>query len=376
VSGRLRRLLLLARIDARRPAAWLALVVAAGVAALLPDAVPAGWPAPAVVATLLGAAVAVMALGDAVQLGGASGIDGGWLAERIAWPLLGWGGAAALRENWPLFACGGVGIMAAAILVAMLVHRGALAADAASAVLVTAGVSGAAGWWFDAEWPGRFPAGAVAAGILAIVVMGAKISVSGCPVPALRAGLRRLLTAAGMTGALTGMVAWLFLAADRAPLDLAASLAWFVALAVPAATLGDGVSHAVVWRRLERAAPRGAGGRPRLPPGRTRDGVMAALGHAALLGWPPLVAAVISGASLTRAWPAASVVLALAAAAGVLVVVVWLGERAASSPATVQAAAVACACLAVAGTMAIVAGSPGNSAVFSGFPLVTGPNCR
>lgn len=365
MNGRLRRWMLLARIDARQPAAWLALAVAAAAAALLPEAAPAGWPAAPVVGTLLGAAVAVMALGDAGHLGGAGGTDGGWLAERIAWPLLGWGVAAALREHWPLLACGWIGIVAAALLVAVLVRRGALGADAASAALVAAGASAAVGWWVDSVWPGRFPAGALAAASLAVVALGASAAVGLAR--GLRAGLRRLLTAAGMTGALVGMVAWLFLAADRAPLDLASSLAWFAALAVPAATLGDGVLHAAVWRRLERAAPRPAGGRPRLPPGRARDGVIAALSHAALLGWPPLVAAAMSGASLARAWPAASVVLALAVAAGVLLAIVWLGEWAAGSPATVQALAIACACLAVAGTMAGLAGGPARPPVFQGF---------
>lgn len=365
MNGRLRRWMLLARIDARQPATWLALAVAAAVAALLPDAAPVGWPTGPVVATLLGAAVAVMAVGDAGHVGGSAGIDGGWLAERIAWPLLGWGVVAALRGHWPLLVCGGIGIVVAAVLVASLVRRGALGADAASAAIVAAGASAAVGWWVDFLWPGWFPAGAVAAVGLVVIALAAG-AVGGLAL-GLRSGLRRLLTAAGMAGALVGMVAWLFLAADRAPLDMASSLAWFAALAVPAATLGDGVSHAAMWRRLERAAPRLAGGRPRLPPGRTRDGVLAALSHAALLGWPPLVAAAMSGASLERAWPAASVVLALAAAAAVLLAIVWLGERAAGSPATVQAVALACGCLALAGTMAVLAGGTASLPVFQGF---------
>lgn len=365
MNGRLLRLMLLANIDARQPAVWLALVMAAGAAALLPDAMPAGWPAPAVVATLLGAASAVMALGDAVDASGPAGIHSGWLAGRVAWPLLGWGVAATLRGCNALLACGWIGVVAATLLVAMLVRRGALVADAASAALVAAGVSGAAGWWIDSMGTGTLPGSTVAAAVFMLVAVMAGAMIR--PGASLRTGLRRLLTAAGMSGALAGMAAWLFLAADRAALDIAASLAWFAALAVPAATLGDGVSHAVVWRRVERAAPRLAGGRPRLPPGRTRDGVMAAVGHAALLGWPPLVAAAISAASPARSWPAVCVVLALAAAAGLLLVVVWLGERASWNPGTVQAVAVACACLALAGAIAVVAGGPSSPPVFHGF---------
>jgi len=363
VSGRLRRWLLLATIDSRQPAAWLALAVAAVAAALLPEATPAGWPASAVVATLLGAALAVMALGDAGNFREPAGVDAGWLAERVAWPLVGWGVAVALRQQWPMLASGAIGILATAALMAALIRRGALGADAASAALLAAGGSAAAGWWAESLWPGRLPVeraaemAAAALLVLAVFLMLATIPAT----PALRFHLRRALTAAGMIGAVAGMVAWLLLAADRAALDLAASLAWFAALAVPAATLGDGVSHAALWRRLERAAPAAAGGRLRLPPGRTRDCVIAVLTSAAILGWPPLVAAVVSGADLARSWPAASVVVALAAAAGVLLTVVWLGERARMSPATLQAAAIGGASLALAGALA--AG-------------VTGPNCR
>ena len=358
MGWRLRRWILLATIDARQPAAWLALAVAAVAAGLLPEAAPVGWPTPAVVATLLGAALAVTAIGDAGNLRAPAGIDVGWLAERIAWPLLGWSAAAALRQSGPLLTCGAVGILATATLVAALVRRGAIGADAASMALVAAAGTAAAGWWAESFWPGRFPTGAVVA-VLVLGVLGAVATMS--PTLSVRLHVRRVLTAAAMIGALAGMVAWLFLAADHAALDLAASLAWFAALAVPAATLGDGVSHADVWRRLERVSPGDGASRPWLPPGRTRDGVLAALTTSALLGWPPLVAALLSATELARSWPAASVAMAVAAAAGALLAVVWLGERVGVSPATVQAATLGGACLAVAATLA------------SG---VAGPNCR
>lgn len=361
----MRRLMALARIDARRPAAWLSLAVALAVAAMLPAASPEGWPGPAVAATLLGAAVAVMALGDAAPAAVAADIDLGRWAERAAWPLLGWGIAAGPRGDFEVLACGELGILSAAGLVAALVRRGALGADAASAALVAAGASTAAGWWADAIWPTRMPGGAIAAGLLALAALGVAVGLHSSP--AIRSGLRRLLTAAGMAGAIAGMVGWLFLAVDRAALDLTASLAWFAALAVPPATLGDGVSHAAVWRRLERAAPRAQGARPRPPPGRTRDGVLAVLTAAAILGWPPLVAAALSGAGLAGAWPAASVPVALAGAAGVLLLVAWVCERAAVSPATAHAAALACAILAVAGALAYGAAAPIGGPVFSGF---------
>lgn len=355
MSGRIRRLMLLATIDARRPATWVAVAVAAAAVAVLAGSAPAGWPAPSVVALLLGAAIAVTALGDVAELRSPAGIDRGWLAERVAWPLLAWIAAAALRQDVPLLACGGVGILAAATLVAGVARRGATGADAASAALVVASAAVAAGWWAESLWPGPSSAATGAA----VVVLGTAAAVG--PRSSVRFRLRRALTAAGMIGAVAGMVAWLFLAANRAGLDLAASLAWFAALAVPEATLGDGVSHARVWRRLERAAARAAGGRLRLPPGRTRDGVFAVLTTGAILGWPPLVAALLAGADGGRSWPAAGVVMALAAAGTALLAVVWLGGRAGLGPATAQAAVLGGACLALATAMA------------SG---VVGPNCR
>ena len=363
MKGRLRRWMLLVRIDVRQPAAWLALVLAVVTAGLVPGTPAAGSPGPALMATLLGGMLAVMAVGDAGDFRAAAGIDVGWLAERIAWPLAGWAAVAASRHDWPLLGCGAVGILATATLVAALVRQGAVGADAASAALLAAGGSGAAGWTAESVWPGRFPAGAAAVVLLGLVVFGTGVMVR--PTPALRFHLRRALTATGMFGALGGMVAWLLLAADRAVLDLMVSLAGFVALAIPAATLGDGVSHAALWRRVERAAAAAEGGRLHLPPGRHRDGVFAVLTTAAVLGWPPLVAAVIAGPA--RSWPAAQVVLALMGTGGAALAVVWLGERASLRPATVQATALGWACLAVVGTPAVMVPRPAAPPIIRGF---------
>jgi hypothetical protein len=144
-----------------------------------------------------------------------------------------------------------------------------------------------------------------------------------------------------MMGAMAGMVGWLFLAAEHAIFDLVASLAWFAALAVPSATMGDGVSHAAVWRRLERAAPRG---RLRLGPGRTRDGVQAVVTAAAVVGWPPLVAAALAGGDAARSVAAWLVVSAIAAAAILLLGAVGLGRLVGATPDT-QLAVVVVTCL-------------------------------
>lgn len=355
----MRRLILLATIDARRPAAWLALVVAVVGAALLSAAPRDGCPTPAVIAAVVGAGLAVAAIGDTTRRANAADIDAARVAERAAWPLVGWLlgllVAAGGSSGAALAATSILGIVAGGGLFALLTRRGLLAADAASATLVVAACSGALGWWADGAWRGRMPGGAVAGGVLAGVAVAAWAFLgrrqSGAAMPA-RSTARHLLTAAAMMGAMAGMVGWLFLAADLARLDLVASLAWFVALAVPAATLGDGVSHTVVWRRLERSAPRRAGWPPRPAPGRVRDSLQATLTTAALLGWPPLVVAALAGGDAARLGAALAVVAALAVAAAVLLVIVGLGGVARATPDTQLAVAITGTCLGMAALQA------------------------
>lgn len=358
----MRRLILLATIDARRPAAWLTLGVAAIVAALLSAAPPDGCPPPAVIAVAIGASLAVAAIGDATPRANAAVIDAARVAERAAWPLVGWWSGCLF--GWPVAAggqpdvalavAGGLGIVAGGGLFALLNRRGLLGADAASATLVVAAGAGALGWWAESVWPGQMPGGGVASGVLAGGAVAAWALLGRQPgggaLPT-RAAARHLLTAAAMMGAMAGMVGWLFLAVELARLDLAASLAWFVALAVPAATLGDGVSHAALWRRLERLAPRGGG--VRLAPGPIRDSLQAVLTTAALLGWPPIVVAALAGGDVAKSGAALSVVGALAAAAGVLLVIVSLGRAVGATPDTQLAVAVAGTCLGLAACVAL-----------------------
>ena len=344
-----RRLLLLVSIDARRPAAWLTLAAAAAVGMLSAASSDAG-PTPAVWAAVVGAVLAVAALGDVTPQRSGVICDPVWCAERVAWPLCGWLVAAACFGGGGATAHGAVGSVAGGALFAMLCRRGLLAADAASMTFVVACCAGAAGWWADAVWPGQMP-GAVVTTVVLGGVAAAVWALRGFreveTVATVRSSARHLLTAAAMMGAMAGMVGWLFLAAEHAICDLVASLAWFAALAVPSATLGDGVSHAAVWRRLERAAPRCSRGRLRLPPGRTRDGVQAVVTTAALVGWPPLVAAALAGGDAARSGAAWIVVVAVAAAAVFLLGAVVLGRLVGATPDT-QLAVVVVMCLAVA----------------------------
>jgi hypothetical protein len=337
------RLLLLVRIDARRPAAWLTLAAAAAAGMLSAAPFDAG-PTPAVWAVVVGVVLAVAALGDVTPQSSGAICDTVWCAERAAWPLVGWLAAAACLGAGGATACGAVGSLAGGAMYALLCRRGLLAADAASVTLVVACCAGAAGWWADAMWPGRMPGawltiaglGGVAAAVWAVPGVRELATVAS-----LRSSARHLLTAAAMMGSMAGMVGWLFLAAEHAIFDLVASLAWFAALAVPSATMGDGVSHAAVWRRLERAAPRG---RLRLGPGRTRDGVQAVVTAAAVVGWPPLVAAALAGGDAARSGAAWLVVSAIAAAAILLLGAVGLGRLVGATPDT-QLAVVVVTCL-------------------------------
>lgn len=357
----MQRLILLARIDARRPAAWLTLAAAAAVAASVSHATLAGSPTPAVVAVAIGACLAVAAIGDTTPRANAAPIDAARLAERALWPLVGWWlgcwWSACLFGG--LVATGSLGIVAGGGLFARLTGRGLFAADAASATLVAAAGGAALGWWADAVWPARMLGGAVAGGVLAAgagAAWGALGRWPGHAAPPARLAARHLLTAAAMMGAMAGMVGWLFLAAELARLDLAASLAWFVALAVPAATLGDGASHAAVWRRLERVAPRGRG--VRLAPGRSRDGLQAVLTTGALLGWPPIVVAALAGGDAAKSGAALAVAGALAAAAGMLLAILGLGRALGATPDTQLAVAVAGLCLGVVACFALGARLP------------------
>jgi len=121
---------------------------------------------------------------------------------------------------------------------------------------------------------------------------------------------------AAMLAAIGGMVAWLFLVPEGAPTDAVLTLGTFVALAVPS-TLVPEERLDPAWRRLVTSLPRAPASRR----GPVRPST--AWVTAAILGWPPLVAALLhSGrptAALGAAWVAGMVVLAAAATSAIAV---------------------------------------------------------
>jgi len=367
-----RWLVLLVRIDARRPASWLALLAAAGglvaaAEAQAPAAVALGWWA--------GTLAVVAALGELPDDDQWSGMPPPpWLAGRLLWPLAGWGlgwwlgwgfSALARGENaWPAGAAVVAGIVAGGAAVRGALAWKARAADASSVALVLGGVATAGALAVPAatrsEW--CLPAASLAwisAATISVAVAGSQSRLAPADRPTQRTGeeppvlpvigpLRRRLNSSAMVAALLGMVCWLFLDSTRAADFHAMTLAWFVSLAVPLATLGDGAMHTRAWRWLYSSSPvlfppaRSTAvmprfWRPRL--GSDSFSRVTVVSYAAILAWPALVAALILAGEPAVAWRAASTVLAVAAAALALVALGRAGARLGWSGDSTQAVA-------------------------------------
>ena len=134
--------------------------------------------------------------------------------------------------------------------------------------------------------------------------------------------VRRVLGRGAMIVMLAAMACWLVLDPERAALASLLGTTLMVCLAVPAALLED--NGGAAWARLTRSAARsfaekgaslsgrgaGAVGRKKLiatrvdePLGPRRQSVEVAVRHAAVLGWPALVAAAVMAASSTGPSP-------------------------------------------------------------------------
>lgn len=405
-------------LDLRRPASWISLAMGGwlGWWCCTRPAADGG------IALVSAAALAVAAIGDlplAVCAPAGRGRpalwSAGWACERAAWPLVGAmlgmlvaGGGTASFGVVPTVM---VGALLSTVTTVASRLSGAKAADAASLTLLLAAASaatsvglaprlggsciggvavwlllGGLGWaWsrsqrtaMDTLLPGPHRAGHVA-------------GVDVLHVDALPANgpLRQTLTRLAMIAALAAMAGWLVLEptvdslsggghetagpagrwdglaqVHRAAVAWALfTAAWFVGLAVPQATLQDGMAGAGNWDRLFRTAagPRRKGSSswrllrgPRPGPVRFAGGV--ALSQAAILGWPLLVCAVLSLPSPAAARLPLGIVLGLAAAAAVVTVIVLFGTAMQASRETMFAAAIAVAI--VVGFLAVIEGSP------------------
>lgn len=256
------------RIDARRPASWIALAAAVAVAV----GFPAGGAATRALAC--GGLLAVAAVGDLL----AHPLRGELPVVRVL-----------ARSAWPLAGLLGGGLAAGSGGVAMLV----------GGVVVAVGCL--AGWFVVASAPRRLRWQAA---------FGLQGDGRGEP------WVDRL----AMGSMLAAMAVCYFLAPERAAWYAAAAAAWLVLLAVPRATLWGG-DAAARGRLIASAA-----GRPR-PPGTAVHAARSLAASGCLLGWPAVVALALNrDAAWTGAGPTAALALLVAlvaVAAGAAAVGEW-----------------------------------------------------
>ena len=383
------------RVDARRLASWISLLITMVGSYWLQSlavngslSVGAGMMGAMLVGTLSTAA----AIGD-VPIGICQAYGGGgttaaviWVSERTAWPLTGiLLAAAASGESIAVLLA--AAMLLASLLTAVTITKsrllGARAADAGSLSLMMASAAIAAGYSVGACHAGNAAheqnaaftvASAVWCALCLVAWLWSRVSESS---PELAAGsaargsygvlrhntlptegcLRRLLTGFSMGAALFGMVGWLFLSVNRAEFYCLLSVVLFICLAVPQATLLDGCATMTALKDLFRSAAkiRSTGllqrlglqrlglqrlglqrlGLQRL--GRPRFSYGVALSHAALLGWPPLVSAACMLQTQSRAWESAAIVVSVAAVATLLTIVTMLLPTALASEETAYA---------------------------------------
>ena len=378
------------RVDARRLASWISLLITMVGSYWLQFlavngslSVGAGMMGAMLVGTLSTAA----AIGD-VPIGICQAYGGGgttaaviWVSERTAWPLTGiLLAAAASGESTAVLLA--AAMLLASLLTAVTITKsrllGARAADAGSLSLMMASAAIAAGYSVGACHAGNAAheqnaaftvASAVWCALCLVAWLWSRVSESS---PELAAGsaargsygvlrhntlptegcLRRLLTGLSMGAALFGMVGWLFLSVNRAEFYCLLSVVLFICLAVPQATLLDGCATMTALKDLFRSAAkiRSTGllqrlglqrlglqrlGLQRL--GRPRFSYGVALSHAALLGWPPLVSAACMLQTQSRAWESAAIVVSVAAVATLLTIVTMLLPTALASEETAYA---------------------------------------
>lgn len=332
------------RVTARRPASWLALAAAAVATWSLARGNAGSWPAAAVVA---GAAAAAAALGSLPREAAAA-----WAASRTAWPAagvaIGWlaGGAdpLAVGPSGAVLA----GCVATAVTVVWTARAG-LAPSETTACGLTAGCAAALAGWLAAPAGGGWPA---AVACWAVVTAAAPrlprrpAEARGVP----RGPLGGALPRAAMASALGAMVVFLFLAPHLAWGYAVVAAGWLLAIVAPRAALGPGGGGDAARRGLLASAGR------RGSPAAAAARLVAA--YAAVLAWPPLVAAVLTGSAGAAVEPLAitAVVAVLAGALGVLIG----GALAAGCSRDTACAMALCAAVAIAVGLADRSCAPAN----------------
>lgn len=299
------------RVTARRPASWLAAIIgcAATMAARPLDAMSI-----AVLAT-------VTAAGDLSDASSARSCGGG-LAVRMVWPLMGVVvGIATSPGDEGMLACLAVLVTASTLWIVR--RAGATGADLVSIAMVTATAGLMAGVATDSIAASIAVWGALSLGAAWLLqVLPWRTAADHLPRsgggmvagPTSPSVVHRLLGWLAMATMLLAMVGWLLLDPTMAGWAAAVGIAWMLSLAVPVAVLGDRMFEAgSAWTAVLQSTPRqwpgrmviGSSGRPLIE---------TVVRHAAVLGWPALVAAAVMANSQAGPWPAMLVV------AGVVVV--------------------------------------------------------
>ena len=278
-------------------------------------------------AILAGALAAVVAIGDPPRSG--CGEPTVWAVSRAVWPAVGAivSGGLCLLVSSPLELRAPVPIVMAVTAVATAIaigggcRRGGSTADVTT---VAFGMAAAAATTAACVpvWP--LPAAVVA--WLAVGLFGRGVIDRHGGGMLFAAAARDLLPASGtlvgggltavaMLASLAGMVGWLFLAPQFSSRYVALAVGWFVAAAVPQAVLAFGSRGEAASRMLLATA---AGGSRRGRVGRAgqswlqRHAWNTVAAYAAILGWPPLVAAALA-ADGPLAWERCTVALTVAA---------------------------------------------------------------
>lgn len=301
------------RFDARRPAIWFSAVGAMLVAwrfALVPvsgTTVAVAW--------TVGTALVLAAIGVPLVAPGGTFVGAETLAAlRALWPVTGMllGTAVGVASSAPT---AGAGLPLLAMLAgassAVASRKAALplAVSEADGVSLSLGLSAVAALAARVVLPAAVPPWGVLPAVAAIWwgLWWAFVSTEEARRPgrrvcsplvrfstagtftALASPLRRLLVAASMMVSLVGMVAGLFLVPAAAPVAGWVTLGCFVATAVPPALVPDSALCPALGRLLASVP-----GLPGGPSTATRGaGTVAAWWHAAILAWPPLVAALL-----------------------------------------------------------------------------------
>lgn len=316
--------LLLLRITARRPASWLAAAMACG----------AAWASQPVEAVAVAALAMLAATGD-LRVAGMPPSLGAWVIARMAWPLTGLASGVAIRlitaplagtTTMPIARAAGVAVLLTAVTVWAVRRQSEVAtADAVSLAMLTATaavlVGLAAGSWLVAV-VGWAAMTAVASWLVhrfgrctnGPLPRGGGNLVAGLMFPTpLREALGRL----AMATMLAAMVGWLLLDPARAGWAAALAAASMICLALPLVVFQNGCGDAAVspWALLLRSTP---GRRFGLSDKSPELAVETVVRHAAVLGWPSLVAAAVAAGSPAGPWPAILVAAVIAATGGAI----------------------------------------------------------